>query len=519
LFHKGSSRTEAPSRGGSRISRLPLVVLFLPLALGLPILPAPRAVAQQATPQGQTLAQTPSTPPPGQTPSDAPAGQPAPTTPDGQPFVPPKPPPPSQTRIPGAFDPSIIPPGAPRFTFSPSLTLSEQWTDNFLLTETRRTENFRTTLSAGLALIMNLPNTRGSLSTSVAGAHDTARDDDDLSFFPSFTGTVQHTFDPRLSVTVTDTFRRDDDPLLADPNGLRRERDTFIANTFSVSVNWLIDIFQTQYYYRNSLFLSDSDTMSHIIGGNASMPLGALNILTGGYEFTYRDTTSGGETSDTSSTIGNRVYASLSRQIGTFTSVGVSSSFTWLSGDADRRIANISLFAAHGIPAGLSVSGSVGYSVFESDAASSLTHLFSASLSASYRFARGVVSVGFFQDIRQTGDEGEDFGIVTTRAAHGSFSYPFTAFITGRVHAQYSRSEPLEGGGSQFPARSILTAGADLSWQITNWLSLTLAYLYIDRDSDRSTTIGSNSSSREAINQLLLDSTENRATATLSARF
>jgi len=484
----------------------------------------PLVTAQETTPHRQTLAQTPSgpIPIPGQTPSGAPAGQPGPTAPEGQPFVAPKPPPPSQTRIPGAFDPSIIPPGAPRFTFSPSVTLSEQWTDNFFLTETRRTENDRTTLSAGLALLMNLPNTRGSLSTTLAGSYDTAPDDENVSFFTSFTGTVQRTFNPRLSVTVADTFRRDDDPLLADPNGLRRERETFIANTFSVSVNWLIDIFQTQYYYRNSIFLADTDTVSHIIGGNVSMPIGALNILTGGYEFTYRDSTSGDddETSDTSGTIGNRVYASLSRQIGTFTSVGVSSSFSWISGDTDRRIANISLFAAHGIPAGFSVSGSVGYSIFDSDAASNLVHLFSASLNASYRFARGVVSVGFFQDIRQTGDEGQDFGIVTTRAANGSFSYPITDFITGTIHAQYSRSEPLEGGGGQFPARSILSAGADLGWQINSWLSLTLAYIYIDRDSDRSTEIGSRSSSRRATaNQLLQDSTENRATATLSARF
>jgi hypothetical protein len=500
------------------------MVRFLLLALALPILPTPLVVAQQTTPQGQTPSQTPSpsTPPPGQTPSGAPVGQPVLTTPSGQPFVPPQPPTPSQSRIPGAFDPSIIPPGAPRFTFTPSLTLSEQWTDNFFLTETGRTDNFRTVLSAGLALLMNLPNTRGALSTSLAGAYDTAPDEQNFNFFPSFTGTVQHTFNPRLSLTVTDTFRRDDDPLVADPNGLRRERDTFIANTFSASVSWLIDIFQTQYYYRNSSFFSDdSDTMSHIIGGNASMPVGALNTLSGGYEFTYRETSGGEETSDadSSGTIGNRVFASLSRQIGTFTSVGVSSSFTWLSGDTDARIANISLFAAHGVPAGFSVSGRVGYSLFDSDTASDLTHLFAADFSASYRFARGVVSVGFFQDIRQTADEGEDFGIVATRGANGSFSYPITAFITGRIHATYSRNEPLDGGGSQVGPSTILTAGANLSWQIATWLSLTLEYLYIDRDSDRATNIGSNNSRQATINQLLQNSTENRATATLSASF
>ena len=91
--------------------------------------------------------------------------------------------------------------------------------------------------------------------------------------------------------------------------------------------------------------------------------MGALNTLTGGYEFTYRDSDSD------SDQIGNRFYGSLSRQIGTFTSVGVSSSFTWISDNTDSRIFNVSLFAAHGVPGGFSVSGSVGYSLFDSDGA------------------------------------------------------------------------------------------------------------------------------------------------------
>jgi hypothetical protein len=358
--------------------------------------------------------------------------------------------------------------------------------------------------------LMNLPNTRGSLSTSLAFSYDSAEDEQQTNFFPSFSGSVHHTFSPRLSLTVTDTFRRDDDPFLADANGVRTERETFVTNTFSVSLNWLIDIFQTQYYYRNNLFLADDDnTISHILGGNVSVPLGAIHTLTGGYEFTYRDSDSD------SDQIGNRFYGSLSRQIGTFTSAGVSSSFSWYSANTDSRIFNVSLFAAHGVPGGFSVSGSVGYSLFDSETADP-TNLASFSLNASYRFARGIVSVGAFQDIRQTADEGEDFGMVTTRSAWASFSYSFTAFITGSLHARYSRDEPLEGGGSSIVPSTYLTAGANLSWQITNWLSLTLAYLYIDRDEDRSTRIGSNDFTT---NQTLQNSTENRATATLSARF
>jgi hypothetical protein len=439
--------------------------------------------------------------------------------PDGKPFVPATPPPPSQTRIPGAYDTSIIPTGAPRFTFTPSLTLAEQWTDNFFLVEKGRTDNFRTSLTLGLALLMNLSNTQGSLSTGLSGVYDTAPDDENFNFFPTFTASILHTFTPRLTLTISDSFRRDDDPFLADPNGLRTTRDTFLQNTFSISLNWLVDVYQLQFYYRNVLFMPDtgSNTISNIIGGNVSMPLGALNTLTGGYEFTFRE----GET--TNDEVSQRLYGAFNRQIGTYTYVGVSSSFSWIMNNNDNgndsRIWNISLTGSHGIPSGFSVSARVGYSLFDSERADP-SHLFSTSVNASYRFARGVISAGFFQDFRQTADEGEDFGIVATRAVFANASYSFTPFITGTIHATYSRNEPVQGGGSTTSPTSYLTAGANIGWQITNWLSASLAYLYIDRDQDRSTNIGSNSIDTSRIPaQFLQNSTENRATLTLSASF
>jgi hypothetical protein len=499
------------------------------LALVSPLI----AVAQQTTPAPTPPAQAPpaqTLPAPISPITPAPTSPPAPAEPrstapasiqqtltpvlgpDGKPYVAPPLPGPSQTRIPGAFDTSIIPTGAPRFLFTPSVTLAEQWTDNFFLVDRGRTENFRTTLGVGLALLMNLPNTQGSISTSLAGSYDTAPDTENFSFFPAFHATVTHTFTPRLNLVVSEDFRRDDDPLFADPNGLRRNRETFVVNTLSVSLNWLVDIFRTQIYYRNLLFFSDSsDTISHIIGGNVSMPVGALNTVTGGYEFSFHDT------SENTDTFSNRVYGIFSRQIGTFTNVGLSSSFSWIHGTNDSTLFNISVIGSHGIPGGFSVSGSVGYGLFDSSSASKPTHLFTASLNASYQFARGFLSVGVFQDVRQTAEEGQDFGLVTTRAARGSFSYPITPFINGSIHADYSRNEPLESN-SNIASSSILTAGADLGWRITNWLSATLAYLYIDRKSDHDTRIGSNPID---INQsiFLQNSTENRVTLTITATF
>ena len=47
----------------------------------------------------------------------------------------------------------------------------------------------------------------------------------------------------------------------------------------------------------------------------------------------------------------------------------------------------------------------------------------SSNSSATYRFAKAVISVALLQDFNQTGLQGQDFGIVLTRSYTGSFSY------------------------------------------------------------------------------------------------
>jgi hypothetical protein len=322
-----------------------------------------------------------------------------------------------------------------------------------------------------------------------------------------------------MKLTVSDTYIRDDDPSLSNPNGasLRGERNEFSLNTFSISLSWLIDIVQTQVYYRNSYFFDEEGTMSHIFGVNASVPVGALNSVSGGYEFTVRDTS--GDSNGQST--GHRLWGSVSRSLDTFTSAGVSSSFSLILDDDDdtRRIVNISLFAAHGVPGGFSLSGSVGYSVFDSDSASNPDHAFSASINGSYRFALATISAGFFQDFRQTADEGEDFGLVFSRTAYVAFSYAITPFITATARGQYSRNEPVSGGGSGINPQTTYTAGAGFSWRLLTWLSLSGNYTWTKRDVDNDGSVnanGRNGSNPEANNESYI---ENRATVTLSARF
>jgi hypothetical protein len=389
--------------------------------------------------------------------------------------------------VPGPFTPGFGPVPPALFELHATASLTEEYTDNFRLTSKNKEDNFRTTLAPGFSFLVNTAKTQGSISTSMGLTHDTARGEEDIKFFPSFAAAVRHSFTPRLSLTLTDALTRSDEPALGDTGGLRRERRTFTSNSFSAAVDWLIDRFATQTYYRNSVFFSDTDTVSHIIGANVSSPIGTLNTVRVGYEHSW-NTTSGGTNRDST---GDLFLASVSRQVGQFGQAGLSSSYSIQSLN-DTRIWNVSLFTAYGLPTGLSLSGSIGYSRLANNSNNDEQGI-STNTQVSYRFARAVASLGVFQDFRQTFTEGEDFGVVMTRTYTGSFSYQLTPFISSTLRASYSENDPTGSGNRQnAPSSNTLTAGADLNWQVLRWLGASLAYTYTKRSSGSSPDIVDN---------------------------
>jgi hypothetical protein len=465
--------------------------------------PAPPSPPQPQPPLQQYPIQQPGRP------SLTPAEPPSTTIP---PWTPPLPPAPSQTNIPAPFPilgpgagqvgvPGLTIPGAFRPTlgtvrgaaleFHPTLRVAEEYTDNFFQTTSRTEENFRSILGPGFSLLLNGARTFGTLSTTVDLVHDTAPDSgDDPKVFPSLNAAIRYALTPRLGLTLTETFVRNDSAsATADPSGIRRGRQTFDSNALAVAVDWLLDQVATQAYYRNLLFFNEDDdeggnqqnrvsrgdTITHILGLNASTRIAVDYIVRAGYEFSRSDTSGGGTGTDTTT---HTAFGSAARQFGLYTTAGVSSSVSYQT-DESTRIYNASLFGAYGLPTGLSLSGSVGYSILQSDAEDTEGAV-SANFNASYRFARAVFSVGVFQDFRQTGQQGENFGTVESRSYFGSFLYQFTPFINSIARVTYSENEPtgtgnVRRGGAQ---TTTLTYGASLNWQVLRWLTASLDYTY-----------------------------------------
>ncbi len=542
MFHNGSSESEvgreASGRGTRSLGWVFLVGAFLVVVGGAAVGPTwaqtpatpPSDPTQPSESQQQQPQQAPSVPtapqqvPLQQYPIQEPGRPPiTPATPPSTtipPWTPPLPPPPSQTNIPapfpfappgapglvgvpggltlpGAFAPTLATLGGATLEFRPTLRASEEYSDNFFQTTSRSQENFRSTLGPGFLMLLRGARTLGTVSATVDLVHDTVDNSgDEVKVFPSLNATVRYALTPRLSLTLSDTFVRNDSSSSVDRTGIRRGRQTSETNAASLTVDWLLDQVATQAYYRNVLFFnegsngtgtttggtSQSNSVTNILGLNATTRLATDYLVRAGYEFSRTDATGGTSNStDSGDTSGNTtshtVFGAVSRSFGLYASGGVSTSAQFQTLNS-TRIYNASLFGAYGLPTGLSLSAAVGYSILESDTEDS-SGTMSVNANASYRFAKAVATVGVFQDFQQTGQQGQNFGTVRSRSYRGAFLYQLTPFINTTLSVTYSENEPtgtgnLQGAGTQ----TTLTYGAAVNWQVLRWLVASLQYIH-----------------------------------------
>ncbi|MBI1893163.1 MAG: outer membrane beta-barrel protein [Candidatus Rokubacteria bacterium] len=478
------------------------VLVGLGLAVLVVVLGLPQRAAAQEGERGLSVAQAPA-PAPGvtRTPAEAvPAAPPPATVPSARPPVFPA----GVTEI--LAGPAVRPRAV--FELHPSISLSEEYTDNFDLTSQNKQDNFRTSLAVGLVLLISGTRTKGQIAGSVTGAYDSSTGDVDPDRSSALGAELAYEASPRLKLTARDDLTRSDEPLLADQLTLRRVRREFTTNTFALTSDYRVANVATREYYRLATFFEEAgaDTVSHTLGVGASTALYGTNPVGVGYEFLRSETSRGGP-----DVTGHQVSASLARQLNPQATVGVSGSYAWRgvsTGAGDYTLGGVSVFAGYSLPQIWSASASVGYSWLHPEVGADTSSITTAT-TLTYRFARAVLSLTGSVGFSETFAQGENFGVVKTRGVQASLSYPLTPFITGTGsvfyrentftdvavgpagRAEIGRTEHAQGG-------SLL-----LTMPLLRWLTLGLEYTYTDADSSVPGR----------------DYTENRARATLSGLF
>jgi hypothetical protein len=427
------------------------------------------------------------------------------------------PPPPT---VPSTATPVFLPPkepGAPptaKFSLHPSVTVSEEYSDNFRLSSVgKKQENFRTTIAPGAALDINGAFTTGRIAYTLSGAYDSSATG--ISLFHSLLGVIIWQATPQLALTVSDALSRSDSPEQADQLTLRRQRVTFTSNSFFAGSEYHIGPVFTTESYRLSTFSDQSggDTTSHTLAATIGTSFYRDNSVTAGYTYLTSRTssTAGGSstalsTTGAETTSGHTFTGTLSRVLNIRTSAGVSGSYSirTSSGPAAGALSSGAFtpetFGATGFGAGafgdytiwnvvafdsyisgpLSLSGSLGFS--------RLTHRSQSFDSVSsqdtlaYRFARGaVVTVGFDSGFSETFAQGQNFGVIQTRGVTASLFYPLTPFLTGQVTGFYRQNETTGVGNQRSGLRSD-SWGTTLSmtYQISLNINLALDYRHTE---------------------------------------
>jgi hypothetical protein len=426
--------------------------------------------------------------------------------------------PPSPT-IPSVLNPIISFPGAPPgrvpgtlFEYHPTIGLSTEYSDNFFRTATGRRENVRTTLSTGSQFLLNLPLTKGFLDYSLRTSHDTATDE--LNYFHALVAQGRWQATPRLALTLTDTFTRGDEPEQANGLQLRNQRRTFLSNTFSATSDYRLANVDTQQYYRLSNFSeqggdeqgADRSTVAHTAGATAATNVAEVNRVTLGYEYVNSQTT------DSGSTTGHRVTASVARQVSALTSAGINTSYAFRTtspesgAERDFRVLTAALFGSHALPAQWSATGSIGVSALSGQGD---RWIVSGSLDLVYQLARGTLTLSADRGFSETFAQGENFGVVETQGVRAGFSYLLTPLITSTASIFYRQNDPTGLGGGTQQKETAWGATAGAAYHVLRWLTIGADYTFSNRDS--SGTGGGGAQQGEVI--------ENRGRISVNAAF
>jgi hypothetical protein len=393
------------------------------------------------------------------------------------------------------------------FVFQPSVSLSEEYTDNFDLTKTNKHSNFRTAIAPTLLFSLDSGPTKGIIAYTFTANHDSFQDD--MLYFHSVLSQISWQATPRLRFTVADAFTHNDEPTQADSLNLRRQRTTFTSNALSLNADYQIDRVETRTYYRWNIFsdTGGSDTDTQAVGATALIPLYTENTLTLGYEYlTSHTSASSGDTSQgnnqtfvgSQDVSGHQFTAAVGRKFNPLLTGGISGSYAFrdVSGAATNsgnfQLWNASLFATYGTRP-FTVTGKVGLTGLSSDSAGSRGPDLALFTTASYAFARTVVSLALEHGFSETFEAGQNFGVVETTGATATLSYAFTTRTSATLSGYYRKTETTGiGGGESINGGPNIGSnksdvnegvGANVTFTIglARWLNLTLSYTYTQR--------------------------------------
>ncbi|MBW1613166.1 MAG: outer membrane beta-barrel protein [Deltaproteobacteria bacterium] len=374
-----------------------------------------------------------------------------------------------------------------RFEFTPRISVSQVCDDNIYLDNTNEKSDYLTTVSPGINMMISSINRSLSLDYSPTWVYYDEYDEND---------TVRHagtlTFGQNIAeylrFNLTDTYLKSEEPIeeTEDVEGVRSTRNTYERNTGSANFAYQFGPEDSVTFgYTHSLLENEDvaleDGKTQNLFASMIYWFNKKNGLEPNYEFTdaefSRDDGSIADDDYTGHAAGIRYIHRFSQT--TTTSIGYNITTRDFDGPSeDYDIHEGSIGFEHAVSSDISLALGGGYFIQKNERSDDETG-YSYNASLAKRFQRGSLSIGAQCGWDEAYLEAERRGFTRYWSADSRFEYTFMQDLNGYAGGSYRRDED----------------SADREWEtwrancgvrliFMRWFSLSLSYLYAQRDDD-----------------------------------
>jgi hypothetical protein len=393
---------------------------------------------------------------------------------------------------------------AAQLLFTPTLVLSEEYTDNLFLTDDNEVDDYITT--AGVGLNGQVLWRTAGLEIDYTPSYNTFADNSDLDYWrhlASFLAWKEFKRNTRLE--LRNTYLRTSDPrdqsgALDEANPLlgsaietdinRRDRNEYFTNATDLRLSHQFGVNDNVYLAYRYSFLREVDTVAGQAGDDNDIKTASGGIE---YDITNRWTTQLDidvqdsdyeEESDRVQYNGRlRVLYNFSRSLSTF--VAYRHTVLDFDGDADEdyKIYQPTVGLEKRFDNNSRISIGVGYYFQDFETSDDD----SSPIAETEIYKRWRFRTAYFEILGTSGyevdDEGvEDNGLRVYYSGRVGMGYQFSRWLSSDIFATYGHDDYPNA----VPDRVDITigAGAGIDWQLLRWLTTRLEYNYIDVDSD-----------------------------------
>jgi Putative beta-barrel porin 2 len=338
---------------------------------------------------------------------------------------------------------SVQPASAFQYGVDLYLNVAEEYNDNIFLDKDSKIFDYITRISPGLDLSMQGARIEAHIAYAPT-FNIYARESDQNNTSQSFSANTRYTASERTNFTLSGSYLK-----TTDINDLRNVADVGPIAT------------QT----KRTLY-SVSGDVSHALTSALSLALGA----------SYSSSDSDDPNDDNVKTTSG--HAGLTYTLSAATSLSANATYSSYNYEisSDSTGQTYTLGVSHKFSPTLTGSVTGGVALTRNEDTGKTDSGFNGGASISKTFERGSASLSYTQGITPSTDQGETLQYQT---ASLNLTRKFGERLNGSVYASYNKYKSLSGQATDTDDESI-NAGASLSYTLTPWASLSLAYSYIN---------------------------------------